>query len=87
MLYKRAHRVPWRVVDGKAVLVSVVNSEVMVLNDVGTEIWTYLDEKRSPDQIVEHVFSVFESDKGTIENDVTSFIEDMKKKEALDVEE
>ena len=86
MMYKRAHRVPWRIVDDKAVLVSVKKSEVMVLNEVGTEIWTFMEEKRSLDQITEHVLSAFDTDKKTAEDDVRNFLEDMKEKEALDAE-
>ncbi|MFC1548578.1 PqqD family protein [Candidatus Omnitrophota bacterium] len=86
MMYKRAHRVPWRIVDDKAVLVSVKNSEVMVLNEVGTEIWTFMEEKRNLDQIIEHVLSTFDTDKETAEDDVRNFLEDMKEKEALDAE-
>ena len=85
MTYKRAHRVPWRVVEGKAVLISVRNSEVMVLNEIGTEIWTFLDRKRSRDDIVEHLFSKFDAERTAIENDVDSFLDNMREKEIVDV--
>lgn len=84
MKYKRAHKVPWRVVDGKAVLVSVPNSEVMVLNDTGTEIWDFLSEGRTLDEIVEHLVTVFECDRGSCSGDAEDFIAEMTKKGAVD---
>jgi hypothetical protein len=84
MLYKRAHRVPWRIVDGKAVLVSIANSEVMVLNDTGTEIWGFLSEERGFEDIVEHLLSVYECDRADARKDVDEFIKDLTAKEAID---
>lgn len=84
MLYKRAHRVPWRIVDGKAVLVSITNSEVMVLNDTGTSIWGFLSEERGFEDIVDHVLDTFECDRATAEKDVTDFVNDLTLKEAID---
>ncbi|MBD3427007.1 MAG: PqqD family peptide modification chaperone [Candidatus Omnitrophica bacterium] len=85
MTYKRAHRVPWRLVEDKAVLVSVKNSQVMVLNQVGTEIWNYLEQGKSSDEIVDHILSVFDVDRETAEKDVREFLADMQQRETLDV--
>lgn len=86
MKYKRAHKVPWRVVDGKAVLVSVQNSEVMVLNETGTEIWSFLSEGRTLDDIVEHLTEVCDCDRGSCSADAEEFISEMTKKGAVNAE-
>ena len=86
MTYKRSRLVPWRVVEGKAVLVSVKRSEVIVLNDIGTQIWVFLEGKKNLNEIVENVHFSFEADRETIKNDVVSFLENMREKEVLDVE-
>lgn len=85
MLYKRSPSVPWRVVDGKAVLVNVKKSEVLVLNETGTEIWSFLNQKRTIDEIAEHLYSVFDASQEDIQRDAISFVEDMLEKVLLNV--
>jgi len=85
--YHRAHRVPWRTVEEKAVLISVENSEVMVLNEVGSYIWDFLNEGKTLSQITEHVSEAFDSDEENIEQEVLSFLDDMKDRGAVDVRE
>jgi len=85
MGYKRAHKVPWRIVDEKAVLVSVDNSEVLVLNEVGSEIWKYLDAERTEQDIVEHLSGLFASDEDTIRKDLADFVNELSAKEVISV--
>ena len=85
MKFKRPHKVPWRVVEGKAVLVSVKNSQILVFNEVGTAIWEFLDKERTVDDIVGHLLSEFDADKVTAEKDTNEFLNDLQKKEIVDV--
>jgi len=85
MTYKRAHTVPWRIVDGKAVLVVVKNSEVIVLNGLGTDIWKFLSEERTEDDIVEYLYENFDAGKDAIRNDARAFVISLKDKEVLNV--
>ena len=85
MKYKRAHRVPWRIVQDKAVLVSVKNSELMALNKTGTDIWAFLETEKNLDEIVEYIFSKYDIQRQKAEQDVKSFIEKMTDKKVLDL--
>ncbi|MGB2631045.1 MAG: PqqD family protein [Candidatus Omnitrophota bacterium] len=85
MKYKRPHKVPWRVVEGKAVLVSVKNSQVLVFNEVGTSIWEFLDKERTVDDIVGHLLSEFDTDRSVAEKDAKGFLDSLQEKEIIDV--
>jgi hypothetical protein len=85
MNYRRNHKVPWRIVEGKAVLVSVNNSKVVVFNEVGTSVWSFLDKERTFDDIVDHIASEFEADKTAVAKDVEAFLGELKEKEVLEI--
>jgi hypothetical protein len=83
--YKRYYHVPWREIEKKAVVVSVKDNEVIVFNEVGTEIWKFIKSERKINEIVRHVLSLFDSDKKTVKEDVESFLKDLQEREMLDV--
>ncbi|MGD2278797.1 MAG: PqqD family protein [Candidatus Omnitrophota bacterium] len=85
MTYKRPHKVPWRVLEDKAVLVSIKNSQVVVFNEVGTAIWNFLDKERTIDEVTDHLVSEFDTDKETAGKDAKAFLEDLQKKDLVDV--
>ncbi|MBN1273909.1 MAG: PqqD family protein [Candidatus Aminicenantes bacterium] len=83
----RQFHIPWREIEKKAVIVSIKDNEVIVLNEVGTEIWKFLNNERKLDQIIEHVLSMFEADRSTVKRDVEEFLEKMQQRELLNVNE
>lgn len=87
MTFMRQFHIPWREIEKKAVIVSIKDNEVIVLNEVGTEIWKFLNNERKLDQIIEHVLSMFEADRSTVKRDVEEFLEKMQQRELLNVNE
>ncbi len=87
LTYKRHLHVPWREIEKKAVVVSVKDNEVVVLNAVGTEIWKFIKSERKINEIVNHILSLFDSDKKTVKKDVESFLKDLQEREMLDVKQ
>ena len=85
LTYKRHYHVPWREIEKKAVVVSVKDNEVVVFNEVGTEIWKFIKSERKINEIVNQVLSLFDSDKNTVKKDVESFLKDLQEREMLDV--
>ncbi|MFW6131848.1 MAG: PqqD family protein [Candidatus Aminicenantaceae bacterium] len=85
--YSRYFHVPWREIEKKAVVVSVKENEVIVFNEVGTEIWKFLENEKRLDEIINHVLTLFESNRDTVEKDVRDFLTELQKKELLDVKE
>jgi len=87
LTYRRHLHVPWREIENKTVLVSVKENEVIVLNKVGTEIWQFIKHERKINEIVNHILSLFDSDKKTVKKDVESFLKDLQEREMLDVKQ
>lgn len=71
---QREEKIPWRLIEGEAVLVNMQDGEVIHLNEVAAEIWNVIDGTRSVREIVEHVDHAFEAERATIEKDVFRFL-------------
>lgn len=71
---QREEKIPWRLIEGEAVLVNIESGEVIHLNDVAAEIWSVIDGTKSIQEIIEHVNHEFEAERATIEKDVFDFI-------------
>ena len=76
--------VPWRIIEGEAVIVNVDESEVIHLNPVGAEIWNSIDGKKSVGEIVDHICEQFEVDKQTAKRDTLEFLKKLVKKKAVE---
>lgn len=83
--YRRPYHVPWREIENKAILISVPENEVIVLNVVGTEIWKFIESAKNFNDIVNYIISLFEIDKEGARKDVDEFLTDLQKRELLDV--
>lgn len=78
------NNLPWRIIEGEAILVNVKESEVIHLNPVGAEIWNSINGKKSAKEIIEHIYEQFEVDKETAEEDTLEFLEKLIKKGVIE---
>lgn len=70
-------RVPWRIIEGEAILVKVDSGEVIHLNEVAAEIWRIIDGKRKISEIVDHIQKDFDVDRKQAEKDTLEFIKSL----------
>ncbi len=70
-------RVPWRIIEGEAILVKVDSGEVIHLNEVAAEIWRIIDGKRKISEIVDHIQKDFDVDREEAEKDTLEFIKSL----------
>ena len=77
---QREEKIPWRLIEGEAVLVNIEDGEVIHLNEVAAEIWSVIDGTRSVEEIVKHVNREFEAEIATIEKDVFDFLNQLIEK-------
>lgn len=66
-----------RVVDGEAVVVLPMSSEINTLNAVGTRIWELADGSHSVSDIIDRIKYEFEIDTETVKRDTVSFISEL----------
>lgn len=75
--FKRNPDVSWQVVDGQAVLIHNRMGEIMVLNEVGSEVWKNLE--KGIEGITEVIVENFDVNKETAQKDVEEFINELIK--------
>ena len=76
-------RVPWRIIEGEAILVKVDSGEVIQLNEVAAEIWRMIDGQRKISGIITHICSSFEVDRKQAEKDTLDFLESLLDKNLI----
>jgi hypothetical protein len=76
-IISKNERVPWRIIEGEAILVKVDSGEVIQLNEVAAEIWRIIDGKRKISEIVDHIQKDFDVDKEQAEKDTLEFIQSL----------
>jgi hypothetical protein len=58
---------------------------MMVLNDISADIWEFMKEHRSRDEILEHVLDRYETDRETAEADLTALLSRMETSGVLEI--
>jgi coenzyme PQQ biosynthesis protein PqqD len=79
---QRNERLPWRIIEGEAIVVNIDDEEVIHLNEVAAETWRLMDGTRTVGEIIERVDDIFDAARPTIEKDVVEFIEQLIDKNA-----
>lgn len=72
----QCERTACRVIDGKAVVITIDQNELHVLNSVGTRVWELADG-RPLDAIVEQIVREFEVEPARAAEDVRAFAEQL----------
>lgn len=75
----RKQRLPWREIDGRAVVVQPIVGQVHELNGVGTFLWKQADGSRSLTEIIHALTEAFEIDAREAESDVQEFYQTLEK--------
>jgi hypothetical protein len=73
---EQCERTACRVIDGKAIVITIDRNELHVLNDVGTRVWQLADGRRL-NEIVDAVVQEFEVDRERAALDVYRFAEQL----------
>jgi hypothetical protein len=73
---EQCQRTASRVIDGKAIVITIDQNQLHVLNDVGTRVWQLADG-RSLTEIVDAVLNEFEVDRERATLDVLQFAEQL----------
>ena len=75
-LLRQSERTACRIIDGKAVVITIDQNQLHVLNAVGTRVWELADG-RSFEQVVAGIVREFEVEPERARVDVRSFVEQL----------
>ena len=70
----RAKDIPWRIIEGEAIVVEVDKGEIIHLNETAAEIWNVLDGKKTVSDIIKHICRAFEVGEAEAERDSLEFL-------------
>ena len=79
-------KIPFRVIEGEAVLVKVKSGEVVHLNQTGAFIWECLSQEESLklSELVTRVIEEFGVESDTAQDDVAAFIRELETQELIE---
>jgi len=80
----RIKNVPWRIIEGEAIVVDIDGGEIIHLNETGAVVWKNLDGKTDVSGIVDHVCEEFDVEKNIAETDVTEFLKTLTEKKVVE---
>lgn len=78
MYPKRTEKLPWREIDGRAVVIQPGAGKVHDLNEVGALLWTLADGSRTFDQIIDTVVERFDIQPAQARMDAREFYEGLE---------
>jgi len=70
----RKKDIPWRIIEGEAIVVEVDKGKIIHLNETGAEIWNVLDGKNTVSEIIKHICNTFEVGEEVAERDTLEFL-------------
>jgi len=83
LAFKKSKDAIYRIIDSKAIIMTIHDSYLHTLNEVGTFIWELLDSKVTVQDIIKRVHDTFEADTKKADRDVKSFIEDLLRRKLI----
>lgn len=79
----RNNDILWKLIEDKVVLLDMDEARAITLNDVGSHIWTALENQKTKDELVQDVTLTFDIDEKTAKKDVYYFLDDMIKRDLI----
>lgn len=78
-------RTAYQILDGLAVLVAIRERTVHRLDEVGTDLWKFLEPGRTVDEIVAFLLETYDVDAETARKDVLEFVATLEKEKLIEV--
>jgi len=76
-------RIIHETIEGEAVMIDLVSGNYYTLGEVGTEIWSLLEQGSSRDEIVAALEERYDGDQATIEESVGAFLDELQHDELI----
>lgn len=84
-IVRPAARAAYQVLEGRAVIVATRTRTVHRLDEVGTDLWRFLEPGRRVRQIVDFLLEHYDVDPESARRDVQEFLEELAGKDLVEV--
>ncbi len=78
-VFEKNRKIPWKMLEGQAILIDPDERELLRFTPVGTAIWEALDGKRNVEKVITHVGEGFEVKGQNVRRDVMSFLKQLRR--------
>jgi hypothetical protein len=76
-VYRRRSDTRYRNVAGEGVVVQQTSGEVLVLNEIGAQVITFVEKGMTVDAMVDALGQEYEADAATLEHDVVAYLDEL----------
>jgi len=87
MNIQHSENIAWRIIDGQAYIVTVNDSKLHLLNEIGTRIWQLIERKIDFENLVKKLLSEYDVESEKLRADLKEFIEELKTKGLIKIED
>lgn len=70
-------------IEGESVIVNLASGNYFSVDKIGAEIWENIEKGRSVEEILDHIFRLYNGDPDSIENSVKQLIDELIKEELV----
>jgi hypothetical protein len=77
-------KIPWRLIEGQALLLDSEEGELIRLNEVGSEIWQAIDGRQTIADITQHIAAGFDVSERRAQKDVQRFVRLLLRQELVE---
>ena len=68
---------PFRIIDGQALIIDPSANVIKLLNGVGTQIWDWIDGKRTGNEILQNIIDEYEVSSEIAKTDLVKFLQEL----------
>ncbi len=86
MKYKQKPDIVHETIDGEMILLHPDNGKMLVLNEAGTQLWHFLNDWLSMEDLVTRFTAVYEANPEQIHPDIGQFVDALNQKGLIDVQ-
>ncbi len=83
-VFEKNQQIPWRLVEGHAILVDQNEGEIVRLTSVGAAIWEALDGQTDVEGLVERLCEIFDASPERVRRDTVSFLKQLRRQDLIE---
>lgn len=81
---KRKEKVPWQIMDGRALLLSPEESQAHELNETATWVWQILVDELTYEELLENFCSEYEVEQAEADQDLQELLDQLVEKKLIE---
>ncbi|MFN3966405.1 MAG: PqqD family protein [Endomicrobiia bacterium] len=85
-IFHNEKNIAWRIIDGTACIVTVKDSRLHILNEIGTRIWQVIEKGIEFEDLIEKILQEYEVGPEKLKQDIKEFLDELNSKGLIKIE-